>query len=82
VLVGVDDVEACIGEEATDSGDQTRAVRAGEQQPRCRRIRDLPIIPASTRLQLGSDLSRKKRFIVRPREGIPCLTSCQTALTL
>jgi heavy metal translocating P-type ATPase len=34
VLVGVDDVEAGVGEEAADRGDQPRPVRAGEQQAR------------------------------------------------
>jgi len=32
VLVGVDDVEPGVGEEAADRGDQPRAVGAGEQQ--------------------------------------------------
>jgi hypothetical protein len=32
VLVGIDDVEAGIGEEAADRGNQARPVRAGEQQ--------------------------------------------------
>jgi hypothetical protein len=32
VLVGIDDVEAGIGEEAADGGDQARPVGAGEQQ--------------------------------------------------
>jgi hypothetical protein len=44
VLIGVDDVEAGVGEEAADGGDQAGAVRAGEQQARCRRVRDPPII--------------------------------------
>jgi hypothetical protein len=44
VLVGVDDVEPGVGEEAADGGDQSRPVRAGEQQARCRRLSDLGII--------------------------------------
>jgi hypothetical protein len=35
MLVGVDDVETGIGEEAADGGDQPRAVGAGEKQPGC-----------------------------------------------
>ena len=45
VLVGVDDVEPGLGEEAADRGDQTRPVGAGKQQARCRRFGDRPIIP-------------------------------------
>jgi hypothetical protein len=53
VLVGVDDVEAGVGEEAADGGDQAGPVGAGEQQARCRRVRDPPII----RLPLGYGLA-------------------------
>jgi heavy metal translocating P-type ATPase len=35
VLVGVDDVETGVGEEAADRGDQARAVRTGEQEAGC-----------------------------------------------
>jgi hypothetical protein len=35
VLVGVDDVQPGVGEEAADGGDQPRPVGAGEQQARC-----------------------------------------------
>jgi hypothetical protein len=35
VLVGVDDVEPGVGEEAADPRDQARSVRAGEQQSGC-----------------------------------------------
>jgi hypothetical protein len=45
VLVGVDDVEAGIGEEAADRSDQARPVWAGKQQTRCRVLRDLRIMP-------------------------------------
>jgi hypothetical protein len=38
VLVGVDDVEAGLGEEAADRGDQPRPVGAGEQQARGGRV--------------------------------------------
>jgi hypothetical protein len=34
VLVGVDDVEAGLGEEAADGGDQAGSVGTGEQQAR------------------------------------------------
>ena len=44
VLVGVDDVEAGIGEEAADRGDQPGAVRAGEQQAGGRPFRHRRII--------------------------------------
>jgi hypothetical protein len=40
MLVRVDDVEARVGEEAADAGDQPRPVRAGEEQSRCRVIGD------------------------------------------
>jgi len=82
VLVGVDDVEAGIGEEAADGGDQARPVRAGEQQARCLGIRDPPIIRLPRDCDLSRDPSRKIRFIVWPPEGILCLPSCQTALAL
>ncbi len=36
MLVGIDDVEAGVGKEAADGGDQARAVGTGEQQARCR----------------------------------------------
>jgi hypothetical protein len=49
VLVGVDDVEAGIGEEAADRGDQPRPVRAGQQQARCRVLRDPCIMPLRSR---------------------------------
>jgi hypothetical protein len=45
VLVGVDDVEPGLSEEATDRGDQPGAVRAGEQQARCRLLGDPRIMP-------------------------------------
>jgi hypothetical protein len=47
VLVGVDDVEAGIGEEAADRRDQARPVGAGEEQARCRLFRDPRIIAVS-----------------------------------
>jgi hypothetical protein len=46
MLVGVDDVEAGVGEEAADRGDQAGAVRAGEQEARCRLVGDPPIVAA------------------------------------
>jgi len=49
VLVGVDDVESGVGEEAADRGDQTRLVGAGEQQARCRRLGDPNIIARTGR---------------------------------
>jgi hypothetical protein len=50
VLVGVDDVEPGLGEEAAHRRDQPRPVRTGEQQPRCSRLRDPRIIPIPTRI--------------------------------
>jgi hypothetical protein len=44
VLVGVDDVEAGVGQEAADRGDQARLVRAGEQESGCRRDGDRGIM--------------------------------------
>jgi hypothetical protein len=44
VLVGIDDVEAGLGEEATHGGDQPGPVGAGEQQARCRVLRESLII--------------------------------------
>lgn len=44
VLVGVEDVEPGVGEKAADRGDQSRPVRAGEQQSRCRDLGDAGII--------------------------------------
>jgi hypothetical protein len=35
VLIGIDDVEPGVGQEAADRGDQTGPVGAGEQQARC-----------------------------------------------
>ena len=53
VLVGVDDVEPGLGEEAADGGDQPRPVGAGEEQPRCRMdVFDRPIIPKKRRNSL------------------------------
>jgi hypothetical protein len=49
VLVGIDDVEAGVGEEAADRGDQPRPVRAGEQQARCRVLGDARIMPGEGR---------------------------------
>jgi hypothetical protein len=49
VLVGVDDVEAGIGEEAADRCDQSRPVRAGKQQARCRVLRDPCMMPLRAR---------------------------------
>ena len=49
VLVGVDDVEPGLGEEATDRGDQPRPVGAGEQQARCRVLGDRQIIAPQLR---------------------------------
>jgi hypothetical protein len=46
VLVGVEDVEAGVGEEAADGGDQPRTVGAGEEQSRCRALGDPRIIAA------------------------------------
>jgi hypothetical protein len=57
VLVGVDDVEPRVGEEAACRGDQPRPVGAGEKKARCRLLGDLPImtrnseIPAQDRIQ-------------------------------
>jgi hypothetical protein len=34
VLIGVDDVAAGVGEEATDGGDQTRLIGTSEEQAR------------------------------------------------
>jgi hypothetical protein len=45
VLIGIDDVEAGLGEEAADRGDQAGSVGAGEQESCCRRLGDAPIIP-------------------------------------
>jgi hypothetical protein len=47
VLVGVDDVEAGVGEEAADRGDQAGSVGAGKEQSRCRLVRDPGIIAVS-----------------------------------
>jgi hypothetical protein len=44
VLVGVDDVESGVGEEAADPRDQARPVRAGEQQSGCRMLGDRRIM--------------------------------------
>jgi hypothetical protein len=49
VLIGVDDVEPSLGEEAADRGDQSRPVGAGKQQARCRGIGDSRIIAAPSR---------------------------------
>jgi hypothetical protein len=49
VLVGVDDVEARVGEEAADRGDQTGAVGAGEQEARCRLVGDEAMMAARRR---------------------------------
>ena len=44
VLVGVDDVEPGVGEEAADGGDQPRPVGAGEQQAGCGLLGDPPMM--------------------------------------
>jgi hypothetical protein len=44
VLVGVDDVEPGVGEEAADGGDQPGPIRAGEEQAGCRLLGDPRII--------------------------------------
>jgi hypothetical protein len=44
VLVGVDDVESRVGEEAADPRDQARPVWAGEQQPGCLVVGDRRIM--------------------------------------
>jgi hypothetical protein len=45
VLIGVEDVEARLGEEAADRGDQPRPVRAGKQQAGCGLRGDARIMP-------------------------------------
>ena len=57
VLVGVDDVQSGVGEEAADPRDQSRPVGAGEQQPRCRLLGDSQIIPQDP-LHRASALTR------------------------
>lgn len=44
MLIGVDDVEPGVGEEATDRGDQPRPVGTGKEQARCRFLDDRSII--------------------------------------
>jgi hypothetical protein len=44
VLVGVDDIEPGVGEEAADGGDQPRPVGAGEQQAGCGLVGDPPMM--------------------------------------
>jgi hypothetical protein len=58
VLVGVDDVEAGVGEEAADRGDQPRPVRAGEQQARCGVLGDARIMPG------GDAVARSRPAVV------------------
>ena len=63
VLVGVDDVEIGIGEEAADGGDQAGPVGAGEEQPRCQMlVFDRRIIaqdPAEVPARQGSGLVQR-----------------------
>jgi hypothetical protein len=68
VLVGVDDVEAGVGEEPADRGDQPRAVRTGQQQAGCGVLGDNPIIAV---------FGCKGRFIFRPARKLPCLEQLQ-----
>ena len=75
VLIGVDDVEPGVGEEAADGGDQPGPVGAGEQQARCRLLRDLRII---ARMQSACVASRK----IEVADRTSCLTSFQTARTM
>ena len=73
VLVGVDDVEAGLGEEAADRGDQPRPVGAGKQQARCRRLGDRPIIPASRELhQIPSCWAENLTAVRMGREPARC----------
>jgi hypothetical protein len=44
VLVGVDDVEPGVGEEAADRRDQAGPVRAGEEKARCGLLGDPPMM--------------------------------------
>jgi hypothetical protein len=69
VLVGVDDVEPGLGEEAADRGNQPGPVRTGEQQARCRLLGDLRIIPCECRKSEVADRTS-------------CLTSFQTIRTM
>jgi hypothetical protein len=56
VLVGIDDVEPGIGEEAADRGDQPRPVRAGEEKSRCGLLGNLPM------MALNSGMSAQDRI--------------------
>jgi hypothetical protein len=64
VLVGVDDVEAGVGEEAADRGDQARPVRAGEQQARCGVLGDARIMPGARQAVPDAPLQRPRGGII------------------
>ena len=72
VLVGVDDVEPGVGEEAADRGDQPRPVGAGEQQARCRAARRSAndgglqaVFAATQEVRARSDSAAKWRLPLR-----------------
>jgi hypothetical protein len=73
VLIGVDDVEPGVGEEAADGGAQPGPIWTGEQQARCRLLGDPRIIACEAR-------DRIKKDEVADRTS--CLTSFQKARTM
>jgi heavy metal translocating P-type ATPase len=67
VLVGVDDVEAGVGEEAADRGDQARPVGAGEQQ-----ARGVDVVADDVGMMAGQAMARTARNLtsrIRPPAG-------------
>jgi hypothetical protein len=78
VLVGVDDVETGVGEEAADRGDQPRPVRAGEEQTGCRLVGD-PSMMAVRRPSSAERRLRKIEFSGQVADATSCLTLWRTA---
>jgi hypothetical protein len=77
VLIGIDDVESGLGEEAADRRDQARLIGAGKQQTGCRSLGDPSMIAAPARAdQCGCRLS----MLQGPRQGVTSGTSLMTML--
>jgi hypothetical protein len=59
MLIGVDDVETGVGEEAADGRDQPRAIGAGEQESGCVLLGDPRIMPVNGPWTREFPLSRR-----------------------